>query len=169
MVYHSVHSSLHFSQHCSLFVYGLWSIFNICTLRDLNPWFPWLQFALFHFFVDFSHTGWCSCTGAFHVHNMCCRQPPASSSNSLDFTELNLVLCDCSWGPLQPTEYAFPFQIPRSVVTNTLTVHSLWARLQSQLISSSHYWYRLCIKKHAIISQWLIPSAYNSMHRALPH
>ena len=66
-------------------------------------------------------------------------------------------------------ECAFPFQIPRSVVTNTLTVHSLWAGLHPQLISSSHYWCRLWIKKHATISQWIIPSAYNSMHRALPH
>ena len=41
------------------FFYGLWSIFNICPLRDLNPWtldFPELLFALFRFFVDFSHT-----------------------------------------------------------------------------------------------------------------
>ena len=41
------------------FFYGLWSIFHICPLRDLNPWtldFPELLFALFRFFVDFSHT-----------------------------------------------------------------------------------------------------------------
>ena len=66
------------------------------------------------------------------------------------------------WG-LQ-AEYVFPFQIHRSVVTNTLTVHSLWARLQSQLISSSHY-----IKKHTNMSQGLIPSGCNSTKRALPH
>ena len=75
-------------------------------------------------------------------------------------TKLKGLYCQ-SW----PT----PQQVPRSVVTNTLTVHSLWARLQSQLISSSHCWCRLCIKKHATMSQRLTPSAGNSTHRALSH
>ena len=57
MIYDTVHSSPHFSQHCSLFVYGLWSIFNICTLRGLTLDFPGFNLHCFTSLLIF-HTLW---------------------------------------------------------------------------------------------------------------